>query len=204
MFLLRMRSLFKRLFDITFSVVILIIILPLLVVVAVLILYKDGRPVIFLHKRVGRNFQPIKVYKFRTMKNSISGTGDFDLDNEKRITRLGLYLRKFKIDELPQFLNVLKGDLSVVGPRPETEFWVEKYRLEWERILIIRPGITDEASIIFSDEDYLLNKSDDPEKLYRDFLLPKKMEIYQDYIKHNSFWGDILIVSKTILRIILK
>ena len=167
-----------------------------------MVLIIDGKPIFFLHERIGLNFKKIHIYKFRTMKNSVHKDA-FDAGSTDRVTNLGHFLRKYKLDELPQFLNVVKGDLSIVGPRPETKFWIDETYPSWNRILKIRPGITDNASIIFSNEESILAKSSDPAQYYRDVILPKKIKIYNDYVNDNSFRGDILIILKTLQKVFL-
>jgi len=198
------RFFFKRLFDINFSLLIILLTSPLLVLIAISILVFDGKPIFFIHERVGINFKKIFIYKFRTMKDSFGKEKSFDMGNTERVTNLGLYLRKYKLDELPQFFNVLKGDLSVVGPRPETEYWISNDLSSWKEILEFKPGLTDNASIIFSDEESVLSNQEEPRDYYREEILPKKIVIYKEYIKSNSLWGDILIIVRTILKIVTK
>ena len=177
---------------------------PLLVLIAISILVFDGKPIFFIHERVGINFKKIFIYKFRTMKDSFGKEKSFDTGNTERVTNLGLFLRKYKLDELPQFFNVLKGDLSVVGPRPETEYWINNDLSSWKEILEFKPGLTDNASIIFADEESVLSNQKEPKEYYRKEILPKKIAIYKEYIKSNSLWGDILIIVRTILKIVTK
>ena len=138
------------------------------------------------------------------MRSSSRKEKSFDAGNTERVTNFGFFLRKYKLDELPQFFNVLKGDLSVVGPRPETEYWINKNISSWKEILQFKPGLTDNASIMFSNEEYLLSKQIDPEAYYREEILPKKIAIYKEYVESNSFWGDILIIFKTIYKIVTR
>jgi len=194
----------KRLFDLFFSTLIIVLIFPLLFLIGLIVLIIDGKPIFFVHERIGLNFKKIRIYKFRTMKNSDKKDNNFDVGNSERVTKLGSFLRKYKLDELPQFFNVFKGDLSIVGPRPETEFWIKESISCWEEILQYRPGITDRASILFYDEESQLSKETNPEQHYKEVILPKKILIYKDYVKNNSFWGDILIILKTLQKIVLK
>lgn len=162
----------------------------------------DGLPIFFIHKRIGKDFKKINIIKFRTMKYSINHSERFDLVNESRITLIGKYLRKYKLDELPQLVNVFKGDLSVVGPRPEVEDWILKNKSDWRKILSIRPGLTDLASIEFSEEEEVLRASEDAELTYELKILPRKMSIYKEYVDKNNFFLDIVIIFKTIFKII--
>ena len=128
----------------------------------------------------------------------------FEAGNTERVTKFGAFLRKYKLDELPQFFNVIKGDLSIVGPRPETEYWVNATTPHWNEILKLRPGITDNASILFSNEESQLQEASDPISYYKRVILPKKIMIYKEYVNKNTFWGDILIIIKTLKKIIIK
>tara|TARA_B100000575_G_C23128152_1_gene653921 strand:- start:399 stop:998 length:600 start_codon:yes stop_codon:yes gene_type:complete len=199
-----MRYFLKRIFDLSFSLLVIIFTSPLLLLIAISVFILDGKPVFFVHERVGLNFKKIFIYKFRTMRSSSRKEKGFDAGNTERVTNFGFFLRKYKLDELPQFFNVLKGDLSVVGPRPETEYWINKNISSWKEILQFKPGLTDNASIMFSNEEYLLSKQTDPKAYYREEILPKKIAIYKEYVESNSFWGDILIIFKTIYKIVTR
>jgi lipopolysaccharide/colanic/teichoic acid biosynthesis glycosyltransferase len=124
--------------------------------------------------------------------------GIFEPGNVSRVTEIGKFFRKSKLDELPQLINVLIGDMSLVGPRPEVANWVAVYPDVWKKILTVRPGITDNASIIFHNEESILAKVDDPEQMYREVMLPKKLELYTDYVDNRSFQGDLLIILRTL------
>jgi lipopolysaccharide/colanic/teichoic acid biosynthesis glycosyltransferase len=193
----------KRLFDILASVVGLIVLSPVLLIAAIAILTLDGWPILFLHERVGRNGRIFKLVKFRTMtvlKNG--GKGGFDAGNRKRVTALGRFLRRAKMDELPQLWNVLFGDMSIVGPRPEVRKWTMVYPERWSIVHSVKPGITDPASIAFRNEEDILATSDDPEKTYRLEVLPKKLGMYEEYVKNRSFFGDLKIIGQTLLAIL--
>lgn len=182
-----------------------IFIFPLMVIVGLAVFISDGVPIIFAQKRVGLNGKEFKLYKFRTME-VLKGAenGRFDPGETKRVTKLGKFLRKTKLDELPSLWNVLKGDMSLVGPRPEVKKWVEVYPQRWQYVLSVKPGITDPASIEFRNEEEILAKSNDPEKTYKEVILPRKLELYEQYIKNRSFWGDIKILIKTVYVVLFK
>lgn len=131
-----------------------------------------------------------------------SSTATFDAGDKSRITKSGFFLRKTKLDELPQLWNVLIGDMSLVGPRPEVRKWVDVYPERWTKVLTVKPGITDPASIYYRNEEELLAKAADPEAYYRDHILPHKLDLYEEYVMTRSFCGDIYLILKTILSII--
>ena len=195
----------KRLFDLCFGLLCLFCLSPVYLCISVLILLKDGRPVFFKQERVGRNRKNFLLCKFRSM-SVLKGAdlGQFDAGNNSRVTPLGAALRKCKLDELPQLWNVIRGDMSLVGPRPEVSKWVEAYPKRWDRVLKARPGITDPASIRFRNEEELLAKSSDPDVDYRDVILPQKLSLYEDYVDRSSIISDLLIILKTVKIIILK
>jgi lipopolysaccharide/colanic/teichoic acid biosynthesis glycosyltransferase len=186
--------------DFVLALIGLIVLAPVLLVVAVLIVREDGRPVFFNQRRVGRYGKDFTMHKFRTMTN-VKGKeeGAFDAGDRSRVTRIGRFLRKTKLDELPQLLNVLKGDMALVGPRPEVRKWVAVYPEEWARVHLVRPGITDPASILFRDEEELLAAAEDPDVLYRDKILPRKLFLYGEYVDKHTFWGDLLVIWRTCL-----
>lgn len=128
----------------------------------------------------------------------------FEPGDTSRVTSVGKFLRRTKIDELPQLINVLKGEMSLVGPRPEIEKWVAVYPWRWEKVLSVKPGITDSASILYRSEESLLAESDDPETTYKVIILPEKLDLNEDYVLNNSFFGDLKLIFKTILSVIFK
>lgn len=184
------------------SIIVLGLLSPLFLLIGFLIIVDDPGPVFFKQKRVGRGGRVFTIFKFRTMRQEGRVMiNSFEPGNTSRVTRTGRLLRKTKIDELPQFINVLIGNMSIVGPRPEVTKWVEFYPERWERILLLRPGITDMASIDFRNEEELLRESTDPENLYRDVILPKKLDYYEDYVLNNTVKGDFEIILKTFLTL---
>lgn len=189
----------KRLFDLFFAIIGLIIFLPVFAVAGLLVKVSGKGPVFFKQERVGRNGQPFVFYKFRTMQVLDSAEkGRFDAGDVSRITPAGKFLRKTKIDELPQLFNVLKGEMSLVGPRPEVKKWVAVYPERWQKVLSVVPGITDNASIFFRNEEEMLCQSADPESTYREIVLPQKLDYYEDYIVNRSFFGDLKLILQTI------
>jgi lipopolysaccharide/colanic/teichoic acid biosynthesis glycosyltransferase len=192
----------KRTFDIVVAAAGLIVLSPLLLLIAVLIKLDSRGPIFFRQERIGKGFRPFLIYKFRTMIENASKTGGaITYGNDSRITRAGRLLRKIKLDELPQLINVLKGDMSFVGPRPEVRQYVELFRGEYMEILTIRPGITDLASLKYRDEASLLGKAANPEEEYVSHVLPDKIRLAKDYLQHSSFLFDLGVIGKTLLRI---
>lgn len=189
----------KRLFDFVMSLVGLVVLFPVLVLVALAVVADSGWPVFFIQKRVGRGGTIFSMYKFRSMTvMREAAQGSFDAGNLSRVTRVGRWLRKTKIDELPQLWNVLIGDMSLVGPRPEVLKWVMVYPERWNLVHTVRPGITDNASIEFRNEEALLAASEAPETTYKEVVLPQKLTLYEGYVRRHSFWGDIQIIFKTL------
>jgi len=193
----------KRVFDIFFSIAGLIFLLPLLLIVSILIKLDSKGSVFFIQKRVGKNFRSFNLYKFRTMVNDNRQNNLFITSNiDPRITRVGKILRKTKIDELPQLWNVIKGDMSIVGPRPEVEKYVEIFRRDYKEILKIKPGITDYAAIEFRNEEGILRKYDSIEDGYIKEILPAKIKLYKKYLKEKNFFLDIKIILLTLWKIV--
>lgn len=196
----------KRAFDILFSVAALLALLPVLIVVALWVKLDSAGPVFFRQVRVGWRGQPFRIYKFRTMRTDAERIGpQITIGPDSRITRPGRFLRKYKLDELPQFLNVLLGDMSVVGPRPEVPRYVELYPpATRELVLSVRPGITDLASIEFRDENELLGASPDPERTYVTQVMPAKLGYCERYVRERSFSGDLRIIGQTLRVSLLR
>lgn len=192
-----------RFFDLIISLSLIIILFPFFVVIAIIVKISSNGPVFFLQKRVGLNNVDFTLFKFRTMyldsdKTSLLTIGGKD----KRITAIGYFLRNYKIDELPQLINVLIGQMSLVGPRPEVRKYVEMYNEYQKEVLSIKPGITDWASIIFRNENELLEKSPNPELHYIEIILPQKIQLNNIYVKRKSLIEYFKILFVTILKII--
>jgi len=195
----------KRFLDIVFSLLVLAVGLPFGLVIALLIVLDSKGPVFYRQVRVGRNNVDFRLYKFRTMcveadRGSLITVGADDA----RITRIGAFLRKFKIDEFPQFLNILKGEMSIVGPRPEVRKYVDLYTTEQMRVLSVRPGLTDYASIRYVNENELLAASDNPEQTYIQEIMPDKLNLNLKYIDEQSFRTDCKIILETLKAILVR
>ena len=193
----------KRLFDIVFSLIGLLLIFPILIIISVLIKLDSKGSVFYRQVRVGKNNKDFKIFKFRTMHKNADSLGLLTVGGrDPRVTSLGYYLRKFKLDELPQLINVLLGDMSFVGPRPEVRKYVDLYTNEQKKVLTVRPGITDLASIEFRNENEILSGQEDPDKYYIDVIIPKKLKINLRYIEERSILKDIRVIFKTFTVII--
>jgi lipopolysaccharide/colanic/teichoic acid biosynthesis glycosyltransferase len=194
---------FKRLFDCCASLFGIVILLPAFLLIAVWIKLDSPGYVFFRQTRVGQFGKEFQIYKFRTMVTAAEDFGDqLTVAQDQRITRCGKFLRHFKLDELPQLFNVVKGDMSLVGPRPEVPKYVELYSLEQFRVLVVRPGITDLASIEFRNESELLAQFVDPEQAYIHEIMPKKLALSMQYIDHASFVEDLKIILQTLRAIV--
>ena len=193
----------KRLSDLLFSSIGLLLLLPFFVLAAIMIKIDSTGPIFFKQERMGRNFRRFMIYKFRTMVVDAEKKGlRITSGGDRRVTKVGKLLRKFKIDELPQLFNVLKGEMSLVGPRPEVEEYVTLYEEDYREILKRRPGITDVSSIIFREEEAVLKNQVDPEGYYKKILLPEKIRLAKEYIEKSSFLYDLKLVLNTLHRII--
>ena len=190
----------KRVFDVAMSGLGLLLLSPLFLVVAVWIQLDSPGPVFFRQERVGRGAVPFRIHKFRTMRSDAPEHGPaITVGDDVRITRAGAFLRRSKIDELPQLIDVLRGDMSLVGPRPEVPRYVETYPPALrDKILSVRPGITDLASIEYRDESSLLAKAADPEREYREVVLPAKLRIAAEYVEHATLATDLHVIGRTL------
>jgi lipopolysaccharide/colanic/teichoic acid biosynthesis glycosyltransferase len=195
----------KRAFDLITASFGLIVLTPFFLVIGFLIKWNDNGPVFFKQVRVGKHGKSFVLYKFRSMSalDSVKD-GIFEPGNTSRVTSVGMFLRRTKLDELPQLFNVLKGEMSLVGPRPEVEKWVAVYPERWKRILSVTPGITDNASIFFRSEELILAESENPEITYKEIILPKKLDLYEKYVSNHSFFGDLKLIFKTLTHIFQK
>ena len=195
----------KRMFDILVSGIGLLCLSPLLLIVAIWIKLDSPGPIFYRQVRVGRYNKDFRIFKFRSMrigsdKGSLVTIGGRD----PRITRSGYFIRKFKIDELPQLINVLVGDMSLVGPRPEVRHYVNYWTPEQMHVLDVRPGITDPASIKYRNENELLAQAEDPEKYYIEVIMQEKIKLYLEYAEKSSFWYDIKLIFQTFWVIITE
>lgn len=193
----------KRTFDITASSLGLLFLSPVILLIAILIKLFSSGPVFYRGLRIGRQGVPFKVFKFRTMVSNAENIGGFSTsDDDPRITGIGRFLRRCKLDELPQLINVLKGEMSFVGPRPEVPHYVNMLTKEERAILSVRPGITDWASIWNSDEGAILSGNPDPEKAYMEKIRPEKIRLQLKYVRERSFFIDLKIIFQTLREII--
>ncbi|MCY1634881.1 sugar transferase [Marinifilum sp. D737] len=190
----------KQIFDITLSLIGLLFFIPVFLIVWILIRIQmpDG-PALFKQKRVGRGGKLFTMVKFRTMTISHSGSS-VSVAGEARITPIGSFLRKYKLDELPELWNVLKGEMSLVGPRPDVPGYADKLQGEDRKVLKLRPGITGPASLKYSNEEEILASVDDPQKYNDEVIFPDKVKINLDYYYNHSLWGDIKIIWNTVFR----
>lgn len=189
----------KRLFDITLSVIGLIMVSPIFLILAVWIKLDSKGPVFYHQVRVGRGNRDFRIFKFRSMRVGADKGGLITVGGrDPRVTKSGYFIRKFKLDELPQLLNVLLGDMSFVGPRPEVRHYVDMYTEEQMHVLDVRPGITDLASIKYLNESELLAKAEDPEWYYVNVIMPDKLSINLEYVARSSFWFDMKMIFMTI------
>jgi|SRR5215831_8623616 len=192
----------KRVFDVVVAFVGLSLLFPLLCLAALLIKLDSPGPTFFRQERLGKGFRPFFIYKFRTMVHDAPHKGrSITVGADPRITRVGRILRKTKLDELPQLFNVLKGDMSFVGPRPEVRQYVELFRRDYEEILQVRPGITDLASLIYRHEAEILGRTNHPEEEYVQSVLPDKIRLAKEYLKRSSLLFDVTLICKTLLKL---
>ena len=195
----------KRLFDILASGVGLICLSPLFAVLAVWIKCDSRGPVFYRQVRVGKGNRDFRLFKFRSMRPDSDKLGLITVGgHDPRVTRSGYYIRKYKLDEFPQLINVFKGDMSLVGPRPEVRKYVDMYTPEQMRVLSVRPGITSLASIRYRDENEILAKADDPDRCYIEKIMPDKLAIDLEYVDKASLWNDIKLIFSTFREIIMK
>lgn len=199
------RNMLKRGFDIVFSAIGIIVTAPLLAVIALLIKLDSKGPILFIQGRVGKNNTDFNIYKFRTMRVRSETSGLLTLgNNDTRITKVGYILRRYKLDEFPQLFNILKGDMSFVGPRPELRYYVNFYSEDDMKIFAVRPGITGLASLKYRNEVELLEAADNPEQYFIHTIMPDKLRYNKTYIKQQSFLLDIKLILQTIITVVTK
>ena len=189
----------KRLFDIVVTTIGLLLLAPLFIVIAIWIKLASKGPIFYKQKRVGKDFKEFLLYKFRSMVVDADSKGPgVTSSDDPRITKVGKFLRNTKLDELPQLLNVLKGDMSLVGPRPELKKFVDAKKEEYRKVLSVKPGITDNAAIAFRDEEQIMSRYENKESAYIEHILPQKIKLYYQYIDNISFVNDIKLILKTL------
>ncbi|MGN0490943.1 sugar transferase [Ruminococcus sp.] len=193
----------KRLFDIVASGIGLILLSPIFLILSVMIVIDSPGGVFFRGPRVGKNGKTFRIFKFRSMVKDCEGKGKWNVgDNDDRITRTGHFLRKTKLDEIPQLINVFIGDMSFVGPRPELQVYVDMYTEEEKKILDLKPGITDYASMVNIAQFETFTKAIDPDVAYLKYIRPLKLKLQLFYREHHSFWGDIRLIFWTIYKVL--
>jgi len=192
----------KRIFDIVTSLIALVILLPVFITISIWILLDSRGGIIYRQLRAGKNNRDFFIFKFRTMRPASDAAGLLTIGGrDPRITHAGYYLRKSKLDELPQLFNIIMGKMSIVGPRPEVRKYVKLYTEEHMKVFDVRPGLTDYASLEYIDESNILAASDDPEKTYIETIMPAKLDLNLKYIRERSMGRDIKIIFTTIIRI---
>jgi len=190
-------------FDLLAAMVGIVVLLPVWIAVSVAVRLSSPGPTLFRQIRVGRGGQDFVMLKFRTMTvRSGSETAAFDAGDGSRVTRIGRFLRATKLDELPQLWNVIRGDMALVGPRPEVRKWVEVDPDRWAIVHEVRPGITDPAAILYRNEEQILASVTDPERFYKEQILPRKLDHYEKYVGTRTFWGDLKILGRTAIAIV--
>ncbi len=195
----------KRLFDILFSLMILLLFLPFGIILSLFIVVESKGGIFYKQERIGKNGNPFYLLKFRSMRTDADKLGKLTVGmRDPRITKIGYFIRKFKLDEFPQFINVLKGEMSIVGPRPDVKEYVDLYSSEERKVLEVKPGITDYASLEYFEESDLLAKSSNPEKTYIEEIMPAKLKLNQKYIANPTLLVDLKIIFLTAKRILAK
>lgn len=195
----------KRIFDFVCAVLGILILLPVFILVAAWVKLDSSGPVFYRQVRVGRHGVPFRIHKFRTMSVNADLSGRLTVGLDSRVTRSGHFLRKYKLDELPQLIDVVVGSMSLVGPRPEVQEFIDCYPVEVrDKVLSVRPGITDRASIEMVDENELLATYENPRQAYIDVVLPIKQKFYLDYVNTQSFINDIRIILITVVKVVLR
>lgn len=193
----------KRAFDLAASIGGILLTWPLMLIIAAVVKAQDGGPALFRQERVGRGGRLFRMWKFRTMVSDAAALGpSLTAADDERITKLGAFLRRTKLDELPQLFNVLKGEMTMVGPRPEVPNFVAKYTDAQRRVLDLTPGITDRASIVFVDEAALLSGVPDTERFYVERVMPEKIRLNLEYAERATRWQDLLIIVDTLRQML--
>ncbi|MEI6348421.1 MAG: sugar transferase [Bacteroidota bacterium] len=193
----------KRIFDIFMVLIAVILLLPFFIIVSLAIVLDSKGGVFYKQERIGKNRKPFSLLKFRSMSIGADKKGLLTVgSNDIRVTRVGLFIRKYKIDELPQILNILIGNMSFVGPRPEVQKYVDKYSVEQLKVLQVRPGLTDYASLEYFNENELLSESQNPEETYIHEVMPAKLKLNFKYIENQSFFIDLKLIFRTIKRVL--
>jgi lipopolysaccharide/colanic/teichoic acid biosynthesis glycosyltransferase len=195
----------KRIFDILFSSFILLCFLPIGLIISFLIVFGSPGGIFYRQERIGKGGKPFLILKFRSMRTDSDAKGKLTVGmRDPRITSIGYFIRKYKLDEFPQFINVLKGEMSVVGPRPEVKEYVDLYNENQRKVLQVKPGITDYASLYYFKENELLAQSVDPQKTYIEEIMPAKLKLNEKYLENPTVFHDLKIIFLTFAKIITK
>ena len=195
----------KRIFDILFSSFILLCFLPFGLIISFLIAFSSPGGIFYRQERIGKGGIPFFILKFRSMRTDSDTKGKLTVGmRDPRITSIGYFIRKYKLDEFPQFINVLKGEMSVVGPRPEVKEYVDLYSEDQRKVLEVKPGITDYASLYYFKENEMLAQSVDPQKTYIEEIMPAKLKLNEKYLENPSVFHDLKIIFKTFAKILTK
>jgi len=197
-----MYSILKRIFDVVLSVIVLLVLSPLFIIIAILIVVDSRGGVFYKQIRVGKDGTEFGLLKFRSMTTDSDKASQITIGNDSRITKVGHFIRKYKIDEFPQLINIIIGDMSVVGPRPEVPKYVKMYDVSQRLVLQVKPGLTDFATVEYFDEQRLLGESESPHETYIKEIMPAKLELNKKYIVERSFGTDLKIIMQTILKIV--
>lgn len=193
----------KRLFDIFSSLTVLILLSPLFLLLALAIVLDSKGGVFYKQERIGKSGRPFMLFKFRSMRSGSDKKGLITVGNkDNRTTPVGRFIRKYKLDELPQLINILRNEMSVVGPRPEVEKYVKLYNSEQRKVLSVKPGLTDLASLAYINENEILAQSENPEKTYVEEIMPAKLKLNLEYIEKQNFWFDLKVIAKTLKKIV--
>ncbi len=196
---------FKRVFDIILTLIFIPVWLPLICIIGAIVKLTSSGPAFFCQYRGARGDTEFKMYKFRSMRvDQNAERKGFEPGQKSRITTIGRILRKSKFDELPQLINVLRGDMSLVGPRPEVPVYLALYPERWSKVRVVRPGITDPASLKFRNEEQILSSAKDPEKEYKENVLPHKLDLYEEYVRRISLSGDLRIIFQTLWSVVSR
>ena len=194
----------KRVLDFVLTLTALVVLSPIMLIIGILIVLDSKGPMIYKQERIGKKGKPFCLYKFRTMLTHSDKQGLLTVgDRDPRITHLGYFLRKAKLDELPQLWNVLVGDMSIVGPRPEVAKYVNMYNDRQRKVLDVRPGLTDPASLEYIDENKILASFEHPEEAYIQIVMPRKLELNLEYLERRNFFSDLFIMVRTLMRIVM-
>ena len=192
----------KRIFDIISSTIVLIVLSPLLIFISVWIALDSPGGIFYKQIRIGKDEKPFKLLKFRSMRPDSDKSGQLTIGNDNRVTKVGRFIRRYKLDELPQLINIIRGEMSVVGPRPEVPKYVNMYSAEQKEVLLALPGLTDYASLEYLDEQKVLGAAADPESVYIEEVMPAKLKLNLKYINERNFWLDIKLIFRTIGKIL--